>query len=244
MTMPNPILEVASIAGGYGDITVVRDVSFTATAGQITAILGRNGAGKTTSLRMVSGLNPISNGSVRLAGEDVGRLGPHARTAKGIAYVQEGKRIFRQRSVQENLIMGSYSLRIPRSRVMEKVEEAFERFPALAQKRDVAAGLLSGGQQQMLAIAQALAPEPRVLMLDEPTTGLAPSIVGELFELISVLRDEGMAVVLVEQAVDFCLGIADEAVVLNLGQVVYRGDAKSASTRSAVEAAYMGVEFA
>ncbi|MCG2621222.1 ABC transporter ATP-binding protein [Arthrobacter sp. I2-34] len=244
MTAQHPLLEVSSIAGGYGDITVVRDVSFTASAGRITAILGRNGAGKTTSLRMVSGLNPISAGSIRLGGKDVGRLAPHARTAKGIAYVQEGKRIFRQRSVQENLMLGSYPLRIPRSQVMKKVEEAFDRFPALAKKRDVAAGLLSGGQQQMLAIAQALAPGPKVLMLDEPTTGLAPAIVGELFDLITRLRDEGLAVVLVEQAVDFCLSIADEAVVLNLGQVVYRGDAKSASTRGAVEATYMGVELA
>lgn len=244
MTIEQAILEVSSIAGGYGDITVVRDVSFTASAGQITAILGRNGAGKTTSLRMVSGLNPVLRGAILLAGEEVSKLPPHSRTAKGIAYVQEGKRIFRQRSVQENLMLGSYSKRITRSQVMSKVELAFERFPALAQKRGVPAGLLSGGQQQMLAIAQALAPEPKVLMLDEPTTGLAPAIVGELFELITVLRDEGMAVVLVEQAVDFCLGVADEVVVLNLGSVVYRGDAGSAATRGAVEAAYMGVELA
>lgn len=243
MTTNNALLEVNAIAGGYGDITVVRDVSFTASAGQITAILGRNGAGKTTSLRIVSGLNPVMSGSILLAGADVSRLAPHTRAARGIAYVQEGKRIFRQRSVQENLMLGAYSKRIPRVQVMKKVDEAFERFPALAQKRDVAAGLLSGGQQQMLAIAQALVSGPKVLMLDEPTTGLAPAIVGELFDLIKVLRSDGMAVVLVEQAVDFCLSIADETVVINLGRVVYRGDAKNASTRDAVEAAYMGAEF-
>jgi branched-chain amino acid transport system ATP-binding protein len=243
MTNRRPLLEVESIAGGYGDITVVRDVSFAARPGQITAILGRNGAGKTTSLRMVSGLNSISSGSILWEGEDISKKQPHVRTARGLAYVQEGKRIFRERSVQENLMLGAYTLQIPRSQVMARVNEAFDRFPALAAKRGVDAGLLSGGQQQMLAIAQALVPGPRVLMLDEPTTGLAPSIVGELFALVESLRDEGMAVVLVEQAVDFCLGIADEAVVLNLGSVVYRGAAKDAATRSAVEATYMGAEL-
>jgi len=243
MTNRQPLLEVASIAGGYGDITVVRDVSFAARPGQITAILGRNGAGKTTSLRMVSGLNSISSGSILWDGEDISKKQPHVRTASGLAYVQEGKRIFRERSVQENLMLGAYTMKIPRSQVMARVNEAFDRFPALAAKRGVDAGLLSGGQQQMLAIAQALVPGPRVLMLDEPTTGLAPSIVGELFALIETLRDEGMAVVLVEQAVDFCLGIADEAVVLNLGSVVYRGAAKDAATRKAVEATYMGAEL-
>jgi branched-chain amino acid transport system ATP-binding protein len=243
MTNQPPLLEVESIAGGYGDITVVRDVSFAARPGQITAILGRNGAGKTTSLRMVSGLNSISSGSILWEGEDISKKQPHVRTAIGLAYVQEGKRIFRERSVQENLMLGAYTMKIPRSQVMARVNEAFGRFPALAAKRDVDAGLLSGGQQQMLAIAQALVPGPRVLMLDEPTTGLAPSIVGELFALVESLRDEGMAVVLVEQAVDFCLGIADEAVVLNLGGVVYRGAAKDAATRSAVEATYMGAEL-
>jgi branched-chain amino acid transport system ATP-binding protein len=238
------LLEVHDVSGGYDDITVVREVSFSVSTGQIAAILGRNGAGKTTTLRLASGLNPLRSGSVTLGGADVSRLPAHKRTGHGLAYVQEGKRIFRQRTVRENILLGTYPLKLRRAELAVAIDEAYERFPALAQKKDVHAGLLSGGQQQMLAIAQALASKPRVLMLDEPTTGLAPSIVGELFDLIQRLRHEGLAVLLVEQAVDFCLELADQAIVLNLGRVVFAGPAHSAATRSAVDNAYLGVELA
>lgn len=235
-----PLLTVEGITGGYGDITVVRDVSFSVAAGTITAILGRNGAGKTTALRLVSGLNPLGAGSVQLNGVEIGKMRPNARTARGIAYVQEGKRVFRQRTVKENLILGSYSAKVTRREAAFRVEQGFERFPALRAKSDVVAGSLSGGQQQMLAIAQALAADPRVLVLDEPTTGLSPAIVGELFQLIGQLRDEGLGVLLVEQAVDFTLAVADTAVVMNLGSVVIAGPASDPATRRAVESTYVG----
>lgn len=235
-----PLLSVDGITGGYGDITVVRDVSFSVQAGAITAILGRNGAGKTTTLRLVSGLNPLGAGSVRLDGAQIGHIRANARTARGIAYVQEGKRIFRQRTVRENLVLGSYASRVNRREALARVEQGFERFPALRAKSDVAAGSLSGGQQQMLAIAQALASDPQVLILDEPTTGLSPAIVGELFELIGRLRDEGLGVLLVEQAVDFTLAVADTAVVMNLGSVVAAGPAADPAIRAAVESSYVG----
>jgi branched-chain amino acid transport system ATP-binding protein len=185
----------------------------------------------------------LRTGTVTLGGVDVSRLPAHKRTGHGLAYVQEGKRIFRQRTVRENILLGTYPLNLRRAARVEAIDEAFDRFPALAQKSEAYAGLLSGGQQQMLAIAQALASKPRVLMLDEPTTGLAPSIVGELFDLIQRLRREGLAVLLVEQAVDFCLELADQAIVLNLGRVVFAGPADSPLTRTAVDTAYLGVEL-
>lgn len=238
------LFEASGISGGYEDITVVRGVSFSVSAGQITAVLGRNGAGKTTTLRLASGLNPLTAGSIKLGGVDLSRLPAYKRTGQGLAYVQEGKRIFRQRTVRENILLGTYPLKRRRTELAEAIDEAYDRFPALEKKKDVQAGLLSGGQQQMLAIAQALASKPRVLMLDEPTTGLAPSIVGELFDLIQRLRDEGLAVLLVEQAVEFCLDLADQAIVLNLGGVLFTGPADSPLTRNAVETAYLGAELA
>jgi branched-chain amino acid transport system ATP-binding protein len=239
----NPVLEVRSIAGGYGDLRVVRDVSLTVEPGKITALLGRNGAGKTTTLRLVSGLNRLDAGAVVVDGRDVSRLPAHRRVAAGLGFVQEGKRIFRERTVRDNLALGAYSQRLSRGDLVARIDEAFTRFPALAAKRDTPAGFLSGGQQQMLAIGQALAARPRVLMLDEPTTGLAPAIVGEVFELVRELRQEGLGVLLVEQAVDFCLDVADDAVVVNLGRVVFSGPTGTAGIRTAVEAAYLGAEL-
>jgi branched-chain amino acid transport system ATP-binding protein len=239
----NPLLDVQGISGGYGDLRVVRDVSLTVAPGKITALLGRNGAGKTTTLRLISGLNRLDGGSVEVDGHDLSRASAHRRVEAGIAFVQEGKRIFRERTVRENLALGAYSQKLSRPRLQARVDQAFERFPALAAKRDVPAGFLSGGQQQMLAIGQALAAEPRILMLDEPTTGLAPSIVNEVFELVQSLRGEGLGVLLVEQAVEFCLRIADEAVVINLGKVVLSGPTDTPGIRAAVESAYLGVEL-
>ncbi|MWA03183.1 ATP-binding cassette domain-containing protein [Actinomadura sp. LD22] len=239
----SPVLEVRSIAGGYGDLRVVRDVTLSVQRGKITALLGRNGAGKTTTLRLISGLNRLESGEVLLDGRDVSRLSAPKRARSGLAYVQEGKRVFRERTVRENIVLGTYAERPSGAQLAARVDEAFERFPALAAKRDSPAGLLSGGQQQMLAIAQALAARPRVLMLDEPTTGLAPTIVDELFDLVQALRSEGLGVLLVEQAVDFSLGVADDAVVINLGGVVFRGAADAPDVGAAVEAAYMGAHL-
>lgn len=234
-----PVLEVASIGGGYGDIEVVHDVSLTVKAGQITALLGRNGAGKTTLLRLVAGISTRRRGQVLLEGHDICDMRAHRRVATGIGFVQEGKRIFRQRSIEDNIILGSYSRNLSRAERQEVVAEAFDRFPALAAKKGTTAGALSGGQQQMLAIAQTLAGKPKVLMLDEPSTGLAPSIVAEVVDLVNSLRAEGLAVLLVEQAVDFCLRIADEIVVMNLGRVVLNDHADAPELRHSIERAYL-----
>lgn len=239
-----PALVADGLSGGYGDIEVVHDVGVSVAPGRITALLGRNGAGKTTVLRLIAGISPARRGRVLLNGTDVTPMPAHRRVAAGIGFVQEGKQIFRERTVEENVLLGAYSRRPGRSERAEIVEQAYARFPALAAKRGTPAGMLSGGQQQMLAIAQALACRPSVIMLDEPTTGLAPSIVGEVFELLTVLRGEGMAVLLVEQAVDFCLRVADEVTVLNLGsEVLSSAVTDDCDLRDRLEAAYLAGEI-
>lgn len=234
-----PALSGTSLYGGYGDIEVVRGVSVDVHPGKITALMGRNGAGKTTLLRLLSGLSPVGGGRVVIGGRDVTGLRAHRRVGAGLGFVQEGKQIFRERTVEENILLGGYPLGLKRRDRTVLLDEAFARFPGLVAKRDVPAGMLSGGQQQMLAIAQALAARPKVLMLDEPTTGLAPSIVSEVFDLLGALRREGLAVLLVEQVVDLCLTVADEVVVLNLGREAFAGPVGSPGLVSSIEAAYL-----
>lgn len=232
-------LSGSSLRGGYGDIEVVRGVSIEVHPGKITALMGRNGAGKTTLLRLLSGLSPTREGKVEISGTDITGAPPHRRVDAGLGFVQEGKQIFRERTVEENILLGGYSLRLSGRDRSTLLDEAFTRFPGLVPKRDVPAGMLSGGQQQMLAIAQALAANPKVLMLDEPTTGLAPSIVAEVFELLGALRSEGLAVLLVEQVVEFCLSVADEVVVLNLGRQAFGGPVGTPGLRSLIGRAYL-----
>lgn len=234
-----PTLSGISLHGGYGDIEVVSGVSVEVRPGKITALMGRNGAGKTTLLRLLAGLSRARQGRVVVDGTDLTGASAHSRVEAGLGFVQEGKQIFRERTVEENILLGGYSLRVHRRERQALLDEAFARFPGLVSKRDVQAGMLSGGQQQMLAIAQALAAKPKALMLDEPTTGLAPSIVAEVFELLGSLRKEGLAVLLVEQVVDFCLGVADEVVVLNLGREAFAGPVGSPGLRSSIEEAYL-----
>ncbi|MDR5699433.1 ABC transporter ATP-binding protein [Agromyces aerolatus] len=211
-------LSISALSAGYGQIQVLRDVGLECGAGEISAVLGRNGAGKTTLLAAIAGLI-ASSGDVSFDGAPLS--GPaYARARSGIALVQEGKRIFRARTVEENLRIGGYVHRRRRGFIAAGIDAAYERFPILGEKRNLPAGLLSGGQQQMLAIAQALMLDPRVLLLDEPSAGLAPAIVQEVFGEIARLRDEGLCVVLVEQLVDNSLSIADTVAVLDHGRVV------------------------
>jgi branched-chain amino acid transport system ATP-binding protein len=235
-----PILSVNGLTAGYGDIVVIRDVSFDVPAGRITALLGRNGAGKTTTMRVISGLIRPKRGTVILRGEDVTTVPPYKRVSRRIAYVQEGKRIFRFRTVEENLMLGAYSRRVSRRDLQEDFDLAYERFPALRDRRGTPAAVLSGGQQQMLAIAQALIARPDVLLLDEPSAGLAPALVQEVFASIAQLRTDGLSVLLVEQAVDAALSIADEVVVLDLGRVVHQGGRRDPGLESVIESAYFG----
>lgn len=211
-------LSIKGLSAGYGQIQVIRDLNLECGAGEISAVLGRNGAGKTTLLSAIAGLIS-SSGEVSFDGEPVAGLA-YRRARSGIALVQEGKRVFRARTVEENLRIGGYVHRRRRGYISAGIEASYERFPILKEKRSLAAGSLSGGQQQMLAIAQALMLEPRVLLLDEPSAGLAPTIVQEVFREIARLRDDGLCVVLVEQLVDNSLAIADTVSVIDHGRVV------------------------
>jgi branched-chain amino acid transport system ATP-binding protein len=238
--LTEPLLQVKSLTAGYGDITVIRDVSFDVRAGSITALLGRNGAGKTTTMRVISGLNRAKQGEIIFKGEPITGLPPYKRVRQRIAYVQEGKRIFRFRTVEENLMLGAYARRVKRRDLEEDLDLAYQRFPVLRDRRQTQAGVLSGGQQQMLAIAQALISGPDLLLLDEPSAGLAPALVKEVFASVAQLRAEGLSVLLVEQAVDAALSIADDVVVIDLGQVVHQGRRDDPNLEAVIQDAYFG----
>jgi branched-chain amino acid transport system ATP-binding protein len=242
--MPDSVLEVERIATGYGDLRAVWDVSLRVGAGEVTALLGRNGAGKTTVLRALAGLNRLNDGHIRLDGRDMGNAPPYARVAAGIAYVQEGKRIFRSLSVEDNLVLGGHSRRLGRRALAADADEKYEMFPILGERRRDQAGALSGGQQQMLAIATALMGRPKILMLDEPSAGLAPTIVGDVLNAIAAMKSAGLALLLVEQAVDFALAVADDVVVIDLGRVVLSGHAREKTLRKSVLKAYEGLTTA
>lgn len=235
-----PMLEVDGLAAGYGDLKVVWDVSLRVHPGRVTALLGRNGAGKTTTLRAISGLNKVMSGRVRLDGEDVSGVAAHKRVRRGMAYVQEGKRVFHRQTIEQNLMLGGYTRGVRRTALHGEVERIYELFPILADKRTAPAGSMSGGQQQMLAIGQALMSRPRLLLLDEPSGGLAPVIVNEVMERVAELTETGLGVLLVEQAVEAALSVADHVTVLDIGKVVMDRPASRIADADIVKEAYFG----
>jgi branched-chain amino acid transport system ATP-binding protein len=235
-------LSVKNLTATYGATAAIRDVSFDVMPGEIVTILGANGAGKTTSLNTVMGLVEKIGGQVFFEGEDITRLATEAIVDRGIALAPEGRRVFSKLTVHENLRLGA-GLK-GQSQFSERYDEVVELFPVLARKRDDFAGLLSGGEQQMLAIGRALMSGPRLLLLDEPSLGLAPIIVAEVFELIERLRARGITVVLVEQNVDRALKVADRGYVLGTGRMQLSGPAAELREGSAVEDAYLGLGVA
>jgi branched-chain amino acid transport system ATP-binding protein len=237
MTDRRPVLEVADLSAGYGDIGVLFDVGLTAWEGSVTALFGSNGAGKTTLMSAITGLIRTNSGRIELDGVDISQKSAHSRSAAGVALVQENKRIFHKRTVHENLVLGGY--RLKRSERQAALDAAYDRFPILSDKSSAKAGSLSGGQQQMLAIAQALMPGPKVLLLDEPSAGLAPIIVNDLLHSIVRMKAEGMAIVLVEQLVGQALSIADHVVALQHGRVVIDSDATEVDDEK-LRIAYLG----
>ena len=235
-----PLLTVSGIAAGYGDLRAVWDVSLNVWPGQLTALLGRNGAGKTTTLRAISGLNKVQAGAVRLRDQDITRVAPYQRVRMGMAYVQEGKRVFHRLTVEQNLILGGYVRKRGRAKLRQECERVYELFPVLGEKRRLPAGSMSGGQQQMLAIGQALMAEPSVLLLDEPSGGLAPVIVAEVMERIGALREQGLGILLVEQAVEAAIGYADHVAVLDVGKIVLSAKAGEVDDMTILRDAYFG----
>ena len=235
-------LVVEGLSVGYGDITAVWDLDLHLRPGEVVAILGRNGAGKTTTLHALAGLLPVRRGTVRLDNEDITALPAYRRVTRGIGLVQEGKQIFRHLTVEENLLLGAYSSRLRQGRLQNDLDEQFQRFPVLRDRLAARAGSLSGGQQQMLAIAQALLARPSVLMLDEPSAGLAPAVMDEVFTTIRSLAEGGIGVLLVEQLADRALDVATEVVIMDIGRVILRHDPAKGRTQGCSRRPTLGVD--
>jgi branched-chain amino acid transport system ATP-binding protein len=238
MNSAGKALEVRGLVAGYGRIEALHDIDLDVGPGQLVALVGANGAGKTTLLRAVSGLIKGSQGSVRLFGRDIARDSADARVRAGLAQVLEGRQVFGPMSVQDNLLMGGYTRPARRE---ERLEAMYALFPVLKEKRLLAAGTLSGGQQQMLAIARALMSEPKVLLLDEPSMGLAPLLVREIFAVIARLKAEGIPILLVEQNAHAALSVADVGYVLETGRIALGGPAGELLRDERVKAAYLGL---
>jgi len=232
------MLHIDAICAGYGDIQVLTDVSLGVEPGEIVAIVGANGAGKSTLLRTIMGSLPARRGRVTFMGRTLTGVAPHLIAASGIRLVPEGRRVFASLSVEDNLRAGAY-LR-PRAAVSQALARILALFPDLAERRHQRASTLSGGQQQMLALGRALAAEPRLLMLDEPSLGLAPRIVEEIFQKLAELRGAEIGILLVEQNARKALALADRAYVLENGVVVLDGPARELSRNASVINAYLG----
>jgi len=235
------MLEVDNIHSYYGNIHALKGVSLTVEKGEIVTLIGGNGAGKSTTLRTITGTIKPREGAVRLEGEDLFPFKPHEIVYKGMSMVPEGRRIFSRLTVTENLEMGSYS-RNDKQEVTSSLERSFSLFPRLKERRSQVAGTLSGGEQQMLATARALMARPRLLLLDEPSMGLAPVLVELIFETLQQINKEGVTLLLVEQNALMALGIANRAYVLQTGEIVLSDTAENLRKNPTVQKAYLGME--
>lgn len=235
----SPLLDVANLEAGYGPINVLHRISIRVQPGEIVALIGANGAGKTTTLMAISGLVPVRGGSVHFDGKDLARIPAHDIVKLGLAQAPEGRKIFPRLTVRENLQMGAFT-RNDREGAAADLERMLTLFPILRERQSQAGGLLSGGQQQMLAIARALMAKPKLLLLDEPSLGLAPQIVVQIFNVIRELNAKGMSVLLVEQNARMALKVAHRGYVLETGQVTVTDDAKTLLNDPRIRAAYLG----
>jgi len=232
------MLSVQNINVYYGKIHAVKGVSFDVNEGEIVTLIGANGAGKSTVLKTVSGLLRSTTGKIDFAGKDLMHVAPHKIVPMGLAHVPEGRRIFQAMTVEENLEMGAYVGKP--SETAEHLENVFARFPRLLERRKQIAGTLSGGEQQMLAMGRGLMSSPKLLMLDEPSMGLAPILVEQIFDIIKELRDHGTTILLVEQNARMALKIADRGYVLETGKIVLSGTGAELLSSPAVKKAYLG----
>ena len=232
------ILKVEDINVYYGSIHAIKGVSFEVNQGEIVTLIGANGAGKSTTLNTISGLLRSSSGSVTFMGEDLGKVPTHKIVSRGLALVPEGRRVFLQMTVQENLEMGAYTrgAKAPEG----DLEKVFDQFPRLKERRKQVAGTLSGGEQQMLAMGRALMSNPKLLMLDEPSMGLAPILVEQIFDIIQELHKSGTTILLVEQNAQAALSVADRGYVLETGKIVTSGTGAELLSSPAIKKAYLG----
>ena len=234
------LLELDELSSGYGDVSVIKGLSLKVSSGSITALVGSNGAGKTTLMQTISGLLPLTEGSVIFDGENISETPPHRRVELGLALVPEGRLIFPEFTVEENLRIGGI---IPRARSNRTrlINEMFDLFPRLQERRWQAGGTLSGGEQQMLALARGLMSEPRLLLLDEPSLGLAPNVTQLLFEMVGRVREAGVTVFIVEQDIRSTLEISDHGYVIENGRIVMNGTGSELLDDETVRTAYLGI---
>ena len=233
------LLEIKDLEVNYGVIKAIKGVSFDVNEGEIIALIGANGAGKTTILHTITGLIQAKKGSIVFDGKELTKTPPHKIVSMGMAHVPEGRRIFQQLSVLENLKLGAYT-RKDKSEIASTLKMVYERFPRLEERKNQVAGTLSGGEQQMLAMGRALMSKPRIILMDEPSMGLSPLLVSEIFDIIKEINESGTTVLLVEQNAKKALSIADRAYVLETGNITLSGDAKDLINDESVKKAYLG----
>jgi len=233
------MFEIRDLVVHYGVIMALKGISLKVDQGEIVTLIGANGAGKTTTLRTISGLNKITSGSIRFEGQDITKLPAPRRVAAGISQAPEGRRIFPEMTVTENLELGAY-LRKDRNVVRADIEDVYRRFPILGERRKQVAGTLSGGEQQMLAMGRALMSRPKIMLLDEPSMGLAPMIVSDIFNIIREINEAGTTVLLVEQNARMALAVAHRAYVLETGSIVAEGTGAELMGSDEIMKAYLG----
>jgi branched-chain amino acid transport system ATP-binding protein len=234
-----PLLSLTGLTTGYGPVAVLHGINLTVNAGEIVTVIGGNGAGKTTTLMCISGIQPVRHGAIVFHGADIANHPAHAIVRQGIAHVPEGRKIFPRLSVRENLELGAFT-RSDKNEFADNIAHMFELFPILKERRTQTAGTLSGGEQQMLAIARALMSRPKLLLMDEPSMGVAPLLVLRIFETIQRLNREGLTVLLVEQNANLALEIANRGYVLETGTVTLSGECSALMRDPRVRAAYLG----
>ena len=233
------MLEVRDLNVFFGVIQAIKNISFDVNQGEVVALIGANGAGKTTTLHTVTGLLPAASGKITLDGKDLSKVPAHKIVSMGMAHVPEGRRVFAALSVYDNLKLGAFT-RKDKKEIEESLEMVFESFPRLKERRNQVAGTLSGGEQQMLAMGRALMSKPRIILMDEPSMGLSPLYVGEIFEIIKKIKNEGTTVLLVEQNANMALQVADRAYVLETGKIIMDGNANDLMNDERVRKAYLG----
>ena len=239
--MTGPALTLEGISGGYGQLTVLHDIDAVVEEGKIVAVLGSNGAGKSTLLKTVVGLVKPKTGSILYGGDNLTGLSTEAIAREGVVLVPEGRQLFSSMTVMENLQLGGHMRRHDRGGGEDSLAAVFELFPILKERRKQSAGSMSGGQQQMLAIGRALMARPKVLLLDEPSLGLAPLVLAQVFDVLRLLRERGSTILIVEQNAMMTLELADRAYVLELGRVVAHGAAEELRNDSRIRTAYLGL---
>ncbi len=234
------MLEINGVCAGYGDLKVLYDVSLKMDEGEVVALVGTNGAGKTTLLRIISGFVPVTSGSVTFMGKDLLGMKPYARADIGIAHIPQGRGILTTLTVEENLIMGAYTKR-SRAHQQENMKKAYDMFPILYDRREQAAGSLSGGEQQMLAISRALMMEPKLIIMDEPSLGLAPIVTKTIFDIIGNLAKQGNSILLIEQNLVQSLKVATHGYVIETGMIRTHGTGEELLQDSQIQAMYLGI---